>query len=191
VPTHFSGKGRWVAGEEPKELEFVDGVWCEVVYALDKQLRWIEKNIQPGTKRVQARLQAEELAMKNGDNERVVEARPVRVPPRPLMDPPTPAARGAGPGADQEDFALREWLRCSFGMCMSDRDREVVREAVRERIRPVEEAGKMLEWDWGSERLAVAESCLPSRVAEARRLVAQERSGVWVVGWECVGARAA
>ena len=32
----------------------------------------------------------------------------------------------------------------------------------------------MLEWDWGSERLAVAESCLPSRVAEARRLVAQE-----------------
>jgi len=45
----------------------------------------------------------------------------------------------AGPGADQEDFALREWLRCSFGMCMSDRDREVVREAVRERIRPVEE----------------------------------------------------
>ena len=53
---------------------------------------------------------------------------------------------------------------------MSDRDREVVREAVRERIRPVEEAGKMLEWDWGSERLAVAESCLPSRVAEASRL---------------------
>ena len=42
------------------------------------------------------------------------------------------------------------------------------------RIRPVEEAGKMLEWDWGSERLAIAESCLPSRVAEARRLVAQE-----------------
>ena len=69
-----------------------------------------------------------------------------------------------------------------------DRDREVVREAARERIRPVEEAGKMLEWDWGSERLAVAESCLPSRVAEARRLVAQE---LWVVGWECVGARAA
>ena len=119
--------------------------------------------------------------MKNGDNERVVEARPVRVPPRPLMYPPTPVARGAGPGADQEDFALREWLRCSFGMCMSDRDREVVREAVRERIRPVEEAGKMLEWDWGSERLAVAESCLPSRVAEARRLVAQE---LWVVGWD-------
>ena len=55
---------------------------------------------------------------------------------------------------------------------MSDRDREVVREAARERIRPVEEAGKMLEWDWGSE-LAVAESCLPSRVAEARRLVAK------------------
>ena len=80
VPTHFSGKGRWVAGEEPKELKFVDGVLCEVVYALDKQLRWIEKNIQPGTKRVQARLRAEELAMKNGDNERVVEARPVRVP---------------------------------------------------------------------------------------------------------------
>ena len=49
-------------------------------------------------------------------------------------------------------------------------DREVVGEAARERIRPVEEAGKMLEWDWGSERLAVAESCLPSRVAEARRL---------------------
>ena len=70
---------------------------------------------------------------------------------------------------------------------MSDRDREVVGEAARERIRPVEEAGKMLEWDWGSERLAVAESCLPSRVAEARR-VAQE---LWVVGWECVGARAA
>ena len=39
----------------------------------------------------------------------------------------------------------------------------------------------MLEWDWGSERLAVAESCLPSRVAEARRLVAQE---LWVVGWD-------
>ncbi|EOD14175.1 hypothetical protein EMIHUDRAFT_246422 [Emiliania huxleyi CCMP1516] len=57
---------------------------------------------------------------------------------------------------------------------MSDRDREVVGEAARERIRPVEEAGKMLEWDWGSERLAVAESCLPSRVAEARPLVAQE-----------------
>ena len=35
---------------------------------------------------------------------------------------------------------------------------------------PVEEAGKMLEWDWGSERLAVAESCLPSRVAEGSRL---------------------
>ena len=97
-------------------------------------------------------------------------------------------ARGEGPDADQEDFALREWLRCSFEMCMSDRDREVVGEAARERIRPVEEAGKMLEWDWGSERLAVAESCLPSRVAEARRLVAQE---LWVVGWECVGARAA
>ena len=66
----------------------------------------------------------------------------------------------------------------------------MVGEAARERIRPVEEAGKMLEceWDWGSERLAVAESCLPSRVAEARRLVAQE---LWVVGWECVGARAA
>ena len=47
-----------------------------------------------------------------------------------------------------------------FEMCKSDRDREVVREAARERIRPVEEAGKMLEWDWGSERLAVAESCL-------------------------------
>ena len=59
---------------------------------------------------------------------------------------------------------------CSFEMCMSDRDREVVREAARERIRPVEEAGKMLEWDWGSERLAVAESCLPSRVAEGSRL---------------------
>ena len=86
-----------------------------------------------------------------------------------------------GPDADREDFALREWLRCSFEMCMSDRDREVVREAARERIRPVEEAGKMLEWDWGSERLAVAESCLPSRVAEARRLVAQE---LWVVGWD-------
>ena len=79
------------------------------------------------------------------------------------MDPPARVARGAGPGADQEDFALREWLRCSFEMCMSDRDREVVREAARERIRPVEEAGNMLEWDWGSERLAVAESCLPSR----------------------------
>ena len=38
-------------------------------------------------------------------------------------------ARGAGPDADQEDFALREWLRCSFEMCMSDRDREVVGEA--------------------------------------------------------------
>ena len=35
-------------------------------------------------------------------------------------------ARGEGPDADQEDFALREWLRCSFEMCMSDRDREVV-----------------------------------------------------------------
>ena len=33
----------------------------------------------------------------------------------------------------------------------SDRDREVVGEAARERIRPVEEAGKMLEWDWGSD----------------------------------------
>ena len=48
VPLHFSGKGRWVAGEEPKEVDLVDGVWCEVVYALDKQLRWIEKNFQPG-----------------------------------------------------------------------------------------------------------------------------------------------
>ena len=90
-----------------------------------------------------------------------------------MVNPPARVARGAGPGADQEDFALREWLRCSFEMCMSDRDREVVGEAARERIRPVEEAGKMLEWDWGSERLAVAESCLPSRVAEARRLVAK------------------
>ena len=81
------------------------------------------------------------------------------------------------------------WRRAVLpSLFLSDRDREVVREAVRERIRPVEEAGKMLEWDWGSERLAVAESCLPSRVAEARRLVAQE---LWVVGWECVGARAA
>ena len=97
VPTHFSGKGRWVAGEEPKELEFVDGVLCEVVYALDKQLRWIEKNIQPGTKRVQARLRAQDLAMKNGDNERVVEARPVQDPPRPLVNPPARVARGAGP----------------------------------------------------------------------------------------------
>ena len=88
----------------------------------DKQLRWIKKNFQPGTKRVQARLRAQELAMKNGDNERVVEARPVRVPPRPLMYPPTPVARGAGPGADQEDFALREWLRCSFEKCMRERD---------------------------------------------------------------------
>ena len=49
-------------------------------------------------------------------------------------------------------------------------DREVVGEAARERIRSVEEAGKMMEWDWGSERLAVAESCLPSRVAGASRL---------------------
>ena len=112
-------------------------------------------------------------------------ARWLRDPSRPWVNPP---ARGAGPDADQEDFALREWLRCSFEMCMSDRDREVVGEAARERIRSVEEAGKMMEWDWGSERLAVAESCLPSRVAEARRLVAQE---LWVVGWECVGARAA
>ena len=84
-------------------------------------------------------------------------------------------ARGAGPDADQQDFcADREWLAPvllpSFEMCRSGRDREVVREAVRERIRPVEEAGKMLEWDWGSERLAVAESCLPSRVAEGSRL---------------------
>ena len=46
---------------------------------------------------------------------------------------------------------------------------QVVLEAAWERRRPVEEAGKMLEWDWGSE-LAVAESCLPSRVAEASRL---------------------
>ena len=53
------------------------------------------------------------------------------------------------------------------GAPSSDRDREVVLEAAWERRRPVEEAGKMLEWDWGSE-LAVAESCLPSRVAEAR-----------------------
>ena len=64
VPTRFSDRVCWVAGEEPKELEFVDGVLCE------------------------ARLLAQELAMKNGDNERVVEARPVRVPPRPLMYPP-------------------------------------------------------------------------------------------------------
>jgi len=35
----------------------------------------------------------------------------------------------------------------------------------------------MLEWDWGSERLAVAESCLPSRVAEARG--AWHRSSGW------------
>ena len=27
----------------------------------------------------------------------------------------------------------------------------------------------MLEWDWGSERLAVAESCLPSRVGVSRK----------------------
>ena len=88
-------------------MDLVDGVWCEVVYALDKQLRWIEKNFQPGTKRVQARLRAQELAMKNGDDRRVVEARPVRDPSRPWVNPP---ARGAGPDADQEDFALREWL---------------------------------------------------------------------------------
>ena len=31
-------------------MDLVDGVWCEVVYALDKQLRWIEKNFQPGSK---------------------------------------------------------------------------------------------------------------------------------------------
>ena len=37
-----------------------------------------------------------------------------------------------------------------------------------ERIRSVEEAGKMMEWDWGSERVAVAESCPPSRVAGER-----------------------
>ena len=102
----------------------------------------------------------------------------MRDPSRPWVNPP---ARGAGPDADQEDFALREWLRCSFEMCMSDRDREVVGEAARERIRPVEEAGKMLEWDWGSERLAVAESCLPSRVAEARRQWHRALDGsVWV-----------
>ena len=57
--------------------------------------------------------------MKNGDDRRVVEARPVRDPSRPWVNPP---ARGAGPDADQEDFALREWLRCSFEMCKSDRD---------------------------------------------------------------------
>ena len=85
------------AREEPKQEEFIDGVLCEVVYALDKQLRWIEKNIQPGTKRVQARLRAQDLAMKNGDNQRVVEARPVRDPPRPLVNPPARVARGAGP----------------------------------------------------------------------------------------------
>ena len=62
-------------------------------------------------------------------------------------------ARGEGPDADQEDFALREWLRCSFEMCMSDRDREVVGEAARdrERIRPVDGGGGrgrcMQEWD--------------------------------------------
>ena len=49
VPLHFSGKGRWVAGEEPKEMDLVDGVWCTRLN-LDKQLRWIEKNFQPGTK---------------------------------------------------------------------------------------------------------------------------------------------
>ena len=43
VPLHFSGKGRWVAGEEPKEMDLVDGVWCTRLN-LDKQLRWIEKN---------------------------------------------------------------------------------------------------------------------------------------------------
>ena len=69
-------------------------------------------------------------------------------------------------------------------MCMSDRDREVVREAARERIRPVEEAGKMLEWDWGSERLAVAESCLPSRVrgSEAASGTGALGGGVGVCG---------
>ena len=51
---------------------------------------------------------------------------------------------------------------------LADRDREVVGEAARERIRSVEEAGKMMEWDWGSERVAVAESCPPSRVAGER-----------------------
>ena len=36
VPKHVSGKGRWVAGEEPKELnlDIIDGVVCEVVYAV-------------------------------------------------------------------------------------------------------------------------------------------------------------
>ncbi|EOD03847.1 hypothetical protein EMIHUDRAFT_221606 [Emiliania huxleyi CCMP1516] len=69
--TEYLPDGSWGGWEE-----FIDGVLCEVVYALDKQLRWIEKNIQPGTKRVQARLRAQDLAMKNGDNQRVVEARP-------------------------------------------------------------------------------------------------------------------
>ena len=69
---------------------------------------------------------------------------------------------------------------------MSDRDREVVREAVRERIRPVEEAGKMLEWDWGSERLAVAESCLPSRVAEGKGAGSGSGSEAAHARWICL-----
>ena len=79
-------------------------------------MRWIEKNFQPGTKRVQARLRAQELAMKNGETTGGWwrRARWLRDPSRPWVNPP---ARGAGPDADQEDFALREWLRCSFEMC--------------------------------------------------------------------------
>ena len=49
---------------------------------------------------------------------------------------------------------------------MSDRDREVVGEAGGAGADPPgggggEDAGLMLEWDWGSEQLAVAESCHP------------------------------
>ncbi|EOD10152.1 hypothetical protein EMIHUDRAFT_226516 [Emiliania huxleyi CCMP1516] len=96
-------------------------------------------------------MRAQELAMTNGDGYRVVETRPWVNPlargagPNPLARGAGPnfPARGEGPDADQEDFALREWLRCSFEMCMSDRDREVVGEAARdrERIRPVDGGG--------------------------------------------------
>ena len=112
-------------------------------------------------------MRAQELAMTNGDGYRVVATRPWV----------NPLARGAGPNfparGEGPDTPTRRTLRSesgSFGMCKSDRDREVGARGGAERIRPVEEAGKMLEWDWGSERLAVAESCLPSRVAEGSRL---------------------
>ena len=61
-------------GAEPT-VDIIDGVVCEVAYALDKQLDLIEKNLQ-GTEHVRARMRAQELAMTTGDGYRVVETRP-------------------------------------------------------------------------------------------------------------------